>query len=124
MSLECLKRTKIPVPYSILSLDAEWKTNYKDAYVWAVCGRLWNKKKNQFDIIDKVFFDRKDVFNYLFNKEWQHTILTGFNSWGVNEEKEIVYESKLTNITALISVLEDNARKFIRIQTPVGSNFF
>ncbi|TKJ18456.1 MAG: hypothetical protein CEE42_16455 [Promethearchaeota archaeon Loki_b31] len=50
-------------------------------------------------------------------------ILTGFNSWGVNEEKEIVYESK-QNITALISVLEDNARKSIRIQTPVGSVFF
>lgn len=50
-------------------------------------------------------------------------ILTGFNSWGVNEEKEIVYESK-QNITALISVLEDNAQKSIRIQTPVGSDFF
>ncbi len=50
-------------------------------------------------------------------------ILSGYNSWGVNEEKEIVYESK-QNITALISVLEDNDRKSIRIQTPVGSNFF
>ena len=79
MSLQCLNREKPPIPYSIISLDAEWQQDYKDAYVWCVCGRLWNKKTNSFNIVDKVFHDKKDVFNYLFNKEWKHTILTGFN---------------------------------------------
>ncbi len=50
-------------------------------------------------------------------------ILTGFKSWDKGEEKEIKYETK-QNITALISLLEDNAQKSIRIQTPVASDFF
>jgi len=49
--------------------------------------------------------------------------LTGFNRWEAGEEKEIVYNSK-QNITALICVLNDNAQKIIRIQTPLASNFF
>jgi hypothetical protein len=49
--------------------------------------------------------------------------LTGFNTWKKDEEKEIVYESK-QNITALISVLEDNSQKRIRLQSPVSSDFF
>ncbi|MFX0071023.1 MAG: hypothetical protein ACFFAO_08030 [Candidatus Hermodarchaeota archaeon] len=49
--------------------------------------------------------------------------LTGFNRWKQGEEKEIIYESK-QNISALISILEDNAQKVIRLQSPVSSDFF
>lgn len=49
--------------------------------------------------------------------------LSGFNSWASGEEKEIVYETK-QNVSALISVLEDNAQKSIRIQSPVSADFF
>ncbi|NVM17306.1 MAG: hypothetical protein HWN80_06285 [Candidatus Lokiarchaeota archaeon] len=49
--------------------------------------------------------------------------LTGFHRWEAGEEKEIVYNTK-QNITALISVLDDNSQKTIRIQTPLASNFF
>jgi hypothetical protein len=50
-------------------------------------------------------------------------ILTGFNTWKKNEEKEIVYETK-QNVTALISVLEDNSQQNIRIQSPVSEVSF
>ncbi|MFX1356181.1 MAG: hypothetical protein ACFFA8_02770 [Promethearchaeota archaeon] len=50
-------------------------------------------------------------------------ILTGFKSWKPNEEKEIKYATK-QNISALISILEDNSQRSIRIQTPVSSEFF
>jgi len=49
--------------------------------------------------------------------------LTGFNTWRREEEKEIIYETK-QNISALISILEDNNQKAIRIQSPVSSDFF
>lgn len=50
-------------------------------------------------------------------------ILTGFKSWGSGEEKEIIYETK-QDISALISILEDNNQKRIRLQSAVGANFF
>jgi hypothetical protein len=50
-------------------------------------------------------------------------ILKGFKSWDKDEEKEIAYETK-QNVNALISLLEDNSQKSIRIQTPVASDFF
>ncbi len=49
--------------------------------------------------------------------------LTGFNTWKKGEEKEIFYKSK-QNITALISVLEDNSQQKIRIQSPVSEASF
>ncbi|MFX1441982.1 MAG: hypothetical protein ACFFHV_01090 [Promethearchaeota archaeon] len=49
--------------------------------------------------------------------------LTGFKSWKKDEEKEITYKSK-QNISALISILEDNNQKSIRIQSPVSADFF
>ena len=49
--------------------------------------------------------------------------LTGFNTWKKGEEKEIVYETK-QNITALISILEDNNQQSIRIQSPVSEASF
>ncbi|MFX0139690.1 MAG: hypothetical protein ACFFDN_38980, partial [Candidatus Hodarchaeota archaeon] len=45
--------------------------------------------------------------------------LTGFNTWKKDEEKEIVYDLK-QNITALVSILEDNSQQTIRIQSPVS----
>jgi len=45
--------------------------------------------------------------------------LTGFNTWKKDEEKEIVYDSK-QNVTALISIIEDNSQQSIRIQSPVS----
>jgi len=50
-------------------------------------------------------------------------ILTGFKSWKPNEEKEINYATK-QNVSALISILEDNTQRSIRMQTPVASDFF
>jgi hypothetical protein len=50
-------------------------------------------------------------------------VLTGFNKWKKGEEKEIVYETK-QNISALISIIEDNSQKNIRIQTPVSADSF
>ena len=49
--------------------------------------------------------------------------LTGFNTWKKGEEKEIVYETK-QNLTALISILEDNSQQSIRIQSPVSEAGF
>ncbi|MFX1276108.1 MAG: hypothetical protein ACFFBP_06170 [Promethearchaeota archaeon] len=49
--------------------------------------------------------------------------LTGFNKWGKGEIKEIVYETK-QNISAIISIFEDNNQNLIRIQTPVSADFF
>ncbi len=49
--------------------------------------------------------------------------LTGFNTWKKGEEKEIIYETK-QNVTALISVLEDNGQQSIRIQSPVAEASF
>ena len=49
--------------------------------------------------------------------------LTGFNTWKKGEEKEIVYETK-QNVTALISILEDNSQQSIRIQSPVAEASF
>lgn len=45
--------------------------------------------------------------------------LMGYNSWNIGEEKEIVYETK-QNISAIISIIEDNSQKSIRIQTPIS----
>ncbi|MFX1393702.1 MAG: hypothetical protein ACFFAH_09010 [Promethearchaeota archaeon] len=50
-------------------------------------------------------------------------ILNGFRSWESGEEKEIIYDTK-QDISALISILEDNTQKKIRMQTPVSDNFF
>ncbi|MFX1280693.1 MAG: hypothetical protein ACFFA3_15060 [Promethearchaeota archaeon] len=49
--------------------------------------------------------------------------LTGFNLWKKNEEKEIVYEIK-QDVSALISILEDNTQQSIRIQSPVSNTSF
>ena len=49
--------------------------------------------------------------------------LKGFNTWKKGEEKEIIYETK-QNITALISILEDNSQQRIRIQSPVAETSF
>lgn len=49
--------------------------------------------------------------------------LTGFNSWKINEEKEIIYKTK-QKISAVISEISDNTQKKIKIQTPISSNFF
>ncbi|MFX0021020.1 MAG: hypothetical protein ACFE9S_01745 [Candidatus Hermodarchaeota archaeon] len=49
--------------------------------------------------------------------------LTGFNTWKKDEEKEIIYETK-QNITALISIIEDNSQQRIRIQSPVAEASF
>ncbi|MFW9940460.1 MAG: hypothetical protein ACFFFT_05425 [Candidatus Thorarchaeota archaeon] len=49
--------------------------------------------------------------------------LTGFNTWKKNEEKEIIYEIK-QDISALISIFEDNTQQSIRIQSPVSTTSF
>jgi hypothetical protein len=49
--------------------------------------------------------------------------LTGFNTWKANEEKEVIFESK-QDISALITLIEDNSQKIIRLQSPVSSSFF
>ncbi len=51
------------------------------------------------------------------------SILVGISKWKKDEEKEITYETK-QNINALITILEDNSQKLIRIQTPVSADFF
>ncbi len=43
--------------------------------------------------------------------------LTGFNKWKKEEVKTILYETK-QNITSIVSYVEDNSQKAIRIQTP------
>ena len=49
--------------------------------------------------------------------------LEGFNEWNSQEEKEITYETK-QNVSGLVTILEDNQQKIIRLQTPVSSDFF
>ncbi len=51
------------------------------------------------------------------------SVLKGFNKWKKGETKEIIYESK-QNISAIISIIEDNSQKSIRIQTPVSADSF
>ena len=41
----------------------------------------------------------------------------------MDEEKEIIYEIK-QDISALITILEDNSQQFIRIQSPVSTVSF
>ena len=50
-------------------------------------------------------------------------VLTGFKEWEVGEEKEVEYPTK-QNISALISIIEDNSQRSIRIQSPLSSDFF
>lgn len=50
-------------------------------------------------------------------------VLTGFNEWEAGEEKKVEYPSK-QNISALISVIEDNSQRSIRLQSPLSSDFF
>ncbi|MFW9895996.1 MAG: hypothetical protein ACFFD7_09365, partial [Candidatus Thorarchaeota archaeon] len=50
-------------------------------------------------------------------------ILHGFNTWKKDEEKEIEYEIK-QDISALITILEDNNQQHIRIQSPVSTVSF
>jgi hypothetical protein len=45
--------------------------------------------------------------------------LTGLNSWENDEEKVIIYETK-QKISAIISNIEDNSQKSVRIQTPIS----
>ncbi|MBD3195897.1 MAG: hypothetical protein GF317_12620 [Candidatus Lokiarchaeota archaeon] len=45
--------------------------------------------------------------------------LTGFNKWDSQEEKEIFYESK-QKISAIVSIIEDNKQKNIRLQGPIN----
>ncbi|MHA1274431.1 MAG: hypothetical protein ACTSQP_07220 [Promethearchaeota archaeon] len=45
-------------------------------------------------------------------------LLLGFKSWKKDEEKEIKYNTK-QNISAIISIIEDNSQKSVRIQTPI-----
>lgn len=49
--------------------------------------------------------------------------LTGFNTWKMDEEKEIIYEIK-QDISALITILEDNSQQLIRLQSPVSTVSF
>ncbi|MFX1237339.1 MAG: hypothetical protein ACFFAS_06565 [Promethearchaeota archaeon] len=51
------------------------------------------------------------------------SVLFGFSKWKKNEEKEIVYNTK-QNISAIISIIEDNSQNNIRIQSPVSLDFF
>ncbi|MHA1803198.1 MAG: hypothetical protein ACTSU4_01550 [Promethearchaeota archaeon] len=45
--------------------------------------------------------------------------LVGYKEWNKEEEKEIIYETK-QNISAIISVIEDNSQQSVRIQTPIA----
>ncbi len=45
--------------------------------------------------------------------------LMGYSSWKKEEEKEIFYETK-QNVSAIISIIEDNSQQSIRIQTPIA----
>lgn len=45
--------------------------------------------------------------------------LKGYKFWGKDQEKELVYSVK-QNISAIVSNIEDNSQKAIRIQTPIS----
>jgi hypothetical protein len=45
--------------------------------------------------------------------------LRGFKKWNSQEEKSISFETK-KNITAIVSIIEDNSQKSLRIQTPIN----
>jgi len=44
--------------------------------------------------------------------------LQGFSSWASGEEKEVIYPTK-QKISGVISVIEDNSQKSVKIQTPI-----
>jgi hypothetical protein len=49
--------------------------------------------------------------------------IEGFNKWNPGEEKEVTYETK-QNVSSLVTILEDNQQKNIRLQTSVSADFF
>ncbi len=49
--------------------------------------------------------------------------IEGFNKWNPGEEKEVSYETK-QNVSSLVTILEDNQQKNIRLQTSVSADFF
>ncbi|MFO8019659.1 MAG: hypothetical protein R6U96_13615 [Promethearchaeia archaeon] len=47
-------------------------------------------------------------------------ILTGYNEWRQNEEKEIELKLKQKGINAIVSIFEDNSQKKVRIQNKIS----
>lgn len=94
--------------YKVVSIDSDI-----DKYIL----RIKNISKEDLKGVSvKVFGLQEGLFETAPN-------LTGFNIWKKSEEKEIIYESK-QNITALISILEDNSQHRIRLQSPVSEASF
>lgn len=94
--------------YKVVSIDSDI-----DKYIM----RIKNISKNDLKGVTVVISGLQEG---LFETASQ---LTGLNTWKKGEEKEIVYETK-QNITALISILEDNSQQKIRIQSPVSEASF
>lgn len=59
-------------PYDCISMDCETDSQ-GDPYVWCV----WGHRKGE--VIAEVFYDKRAVVEFLFHKDWSHTVLTGVN---------------------------------------------
>ena len=94
--------------YKIISIDSDidkYRLNIKNI-----------SKKDLHGVTVKIMGLQEGLFETSPN-------LTGFNTWKMDEEKEIIYEIK-QDISALITILEDNSQQFIRIQSPVSTVSF
>ena len=100
--------SKFQTTYKVISIDSDIE-KYKL--------KIKNISKNDLEGVTVVVSGLQEG---LFETPSQ---LTGFNTWKKGEEKEIIYETK-QNITALISILEDNSQQKIRIQSPVAEASF
>ncbi|MHA2280491.1 MAG: hypothetical protein ACXAC5_06540 [Promethearchaeota archaeon] len=101
--------SKLQKVYKIISIDSDidkYRLNIKNT-----------SKKDLQGVTVKILGLQEGLFE-------TSPSLKGFNTWKQNEEKEIVYEIK-QDISALITILEDNSQQSIRIQSPVSTvNFF
>lgn len=100
--------SKFQKVYKIISIDSDidkYKLNIKNI-----------SKNDLYGVTVKVLGLQEGLFE-------TSPSLTGFNTWKKDEEKEIIYEIK-RDISALITILEDNSQQNIRIQSPVSTVSF
>ncbi|MFW9823280.1 MAG: hypothetical protein ACFFE4_10110 [Candidatus Thorarchaeota archaeon] len=143
-----LEPIRFEVPISIASKSLVREKTGVDLFAEGVSGAssLFDGVSSKFQKVYKVISIDSDIDKYKLNikniskKDLQGVtikilglqeglfetapVLYGFNIWKKDEEKEIMYEIK-QDISALITILEDNNQQQIRIQSPVSAvNFF
>jgi hypothetical protein len=100
--------SKFQKTYKVISIDSDI-----DKYILKIKNI---SKENLHGVTVKILGLQEGLFE-------TSPVLTGFNIWEKGEEKEIIYEIK-QDISALISIIEDNTQQSIRVQSPVSNTSF